>query len=37
VTFLLGTPFGLACLATGAALDAAGLWWVRRLTALATA
>ncbi|HEU0131075.1 MAG TPA: type II secretion system F family protein [Mycobacteriales bacterium] len=35
VTFLLRTPPGLACLLAGAALDATGVWWVRRLTARA--
>lgn len=33
LTFLLGTPYGLACLVAGVALDAAGLWWTRRLAA----
>ncbi len=33
----LGTPPGLACLAVAVALDAAGVWWVRRLTARALA
>lgn len=32
VAFLLGTPYGVACLAGAAALDAAGVWWVRRIT-----
>jgi tight adherence protein B len=36
LAFLLGTPVGLACAVTGAALDATGLWWVRRLTARAS-
>lgn len=31
LAFLLTTPAGLACLAAGVALDAAGLWWTRRL------
>jgi tight adherence protein B len=35
--FLLGTPAGFGCLVLGAALDAAGLWWVRRLTVRAAA
>lgn len=30
---LLGTPAGLVCLTTGAALDALGVLWTRRLTA----
>ncbi|WP_460861911.1 type II secretion system F family protein, partial [Nocardiopsis coralliicola] len=29
LAFLFGSPAGLACLAGGAALDAAGLWWTR--------
>ena len=37
VAFLLATPVGLACLAGGAALDATGVWWVRRITRNATA
>jgi tight adherence protein B len=37
VPFLLGTPYGLACLVAGLALDAAGVWWVRRITRAATA
>lgn len=35
LTFLLGTPYGLACLLAGVALDAAGLWWTRSLAASA--
>lgn len=31
VRFLLGTPVGLLCLATGLALDAAGGWWMQRI------
>lgn len=30
--FLVGTPTGLACLATGLALDALAAWWMLRLT-----
>jgi tight adherence protein B len=30
--FLLGTPGGWACLAVGLSLDAAGAWWMARLT-----
>jgi tight adherence protein B len=30
--FLLGTPAGWACLAAGAGLDAAGAWWMVRLS-----
>jgi tight adherence protein B len=29
---LLGSPLGLACLAAGLALDAAGWWWMDRIT-----
>ena len=29
--FLLGSPAGHACLLTGLALDAVGVWWTRRL------
>lgn len=32
LAFLLGNPAGLACLVAGAGLDAAGVWWVRRIT-----
>lgn len=35
--FLLRTPVGLACLAAGLALDAAGGWWMARITRTATA
>jgi tight adherence protein B len=30
--FLLGSPAGWACLVTGIAFDAAGAWWMSRLT-----
>ena len=30
--FLLGTPSGLLCLATGLALDTAGALWMRQIT-----
>lgn len=30
--FLLGSPLGSACLATGVALDVTGAWWMARLT-----
>lgn len=30
--FLLGTPTGWACLVTGVGLDAAGAWWMARLS-----
>ncbi len=30
--FLLGTPAGWACLASGITLDAAGAWWMARLS-----
>ncbi len=30
--FLLGTPAGWACLVTGLGLDAAGAWWMARLS-----
>ena len=30
--FLLGTPAGWACLVAGVALDAAGMWWMVRLS-----
>jgi tight adherence protein B len=30
--FLLGTPAGWACLAVGGGLDAAGAWWMTRLS-----
>lgn len=30
--FLLRSPFGMACLVTGLALDALGWWWMARLT-----
>lgn len=36
LALLLGTPLGLACAVAGVALDAAGLWWVRRLAARAS-
>lgn len=35
VGFLLGTPWGLACLAAGALLSLVGLWWVERLASAA--
>lgn len=31
VAFLLGTPAGWACIATGLAFDAGGAWWMRRI------
>ncbi|MEU6407887.1 type II secretion system F family protein [Microbispora sp. NPDC046933] len=31
VAFLFGGPAGFACLVVGLALDAAGVWWTRRL------
>ena len=31
VSLLLGTPIGAGCLAVAVVLDAAGLWWMRRL------
>jgi len=31
VAFLLGTPYGLACLLVGATLVGTGLWWTERL------
>ena len=37
VPFLLTTPIGLACLVLGAALDVAGVCWVRRITRAALA
>ncbi|HEY8524420.1 MAG TPA: type II secretion system F family protein [Acidimicrobiales bacterium] len=36
-SFLLGTPAGWVCLATGLALDALGAWWMARLTSGADA
>ncbi|PRX99474.1 type II secretion system F family protein [Allonocardiopsis opalescens] len=35
LAFLLGTPAGLACLAAGITLDAAGLWWTLRISSRA--
>ena len=35
LSFLFGSVPGLACLLAGVDLDAAGLWWTRRLTAAA--
>ncbi|GIH22508.1 hypothetical protein Aph01nite_08180 [Acrocarpospora phusangensis] len=35
--FLFGTPAGFACLLTGLALDATGLWWTNRLVLKAEA
>ena len=35
VRFLLGTTWGLGCLATGGSLALAGVWWVERLAAAA--
>lgn len=34
--FLLGQPLGLVCLASGAALVFAGLWWIDRIAAAVT-
>jgi tight adherence protein B len=34
--FLLRTPVGLACLASGLALDALGGWWMHRITEVAS-
>ncbi|UOE22169.1 type II secretion system F family protein [Thermobifida halotolerans] len=31
LSFLLTTPLGVGCLAAGTALDALGLWWIRRM------
>jgi len=31
IAFLVSTPVGLACLATGLALDAVGAWWMARI------
>jgi tight adherence protein B len=36
-SFLLGTPIGWACAATGSALAGAGLWWIERLADRAAA
>lgn len=36
-SFLLDTPVGLACLATGLALTFLGLWWIERIAAAVTA
>lgn len=35
-SFLLRTPFGLACLTAGLALDAAAAWWMHRITRAAS-
>lgn len=32
VAFLTRTPYGIACLVAAILLDAAGVWWVRRIT-----
>ena len=36
-SFLLGTPVGWACLVSGLALVALGLWWIERLADRASA
>ena len=33
LAFLTGTPAGVGCLATAAALDVAGAWWMAKITA----
>jgi tight adherence protein B len=35
IRFLVGTPWGLGCLITGAVLALAGIWWVERLASAA--
>jgi tight adherence protein B len=35
VGFLVGSPVGLLCLASGLGLDAVGAWWMRRIVARA--
>jgi tight adherence protein B len=37
VGFLVGSPTGLVCLASGLGLDAVGAWWMRRIVARAGA
>jgi tight adherence protein B len=35
IAFLVGSPVGMACLASGLGLDFAGAWWMRRIVARA--
>ncbi|MEY2430889.1 MAG: tight adherence protein [Acidimicrobiaceae bacterium] len=37
ITFLLGSPIGLACLVCGLAADGLGAWWMRRIVTRAGA